>query len=215
VSAGRIRRANTIYGIDASRHAETGRFAGRRLGPSGSRQRRRQGDARDDCGGIFLDKGRLAAAGCPDILQKLIVSCAQTTLALGGPGGELKIPRELPRSLLVVTVTPLRSKARLADVPWIGVGTPVAIVTVRDPDIDRRRREINLRRRFGLTIAESKMAAEILIGDGRAAAARRRGISNATAKTHLSSIFDKTGTHRQAELIRLLLHAADENKTDI
>jgi DNA-binding CsgD family transcriptional regulator len=168
-----------------------------------------------DRGGIFLDNGRLAAADGSGILQKLIASCARTTLALGGPGGELKIPRELPRSLLEVTVTPLRSKARLADVPWIGVGTPVAIVTVRDPDIDRRRREINLRRRFGLTIAESKMAAEILIGDGRAAAARRRGISNATAKTHLSSIFDKTGTHRQAELIRLLLNAADEDKTDI
>jgi DNA-binding CsgD family transcriptional regulator len=114
-----------------------------------------------------------------------------------------------------VTVTPLRSKARLADVPWIGVGTPVAIVTVRDPDIDSRRREANLRHRFGLTIAESKMAAEILKGDGRAAAARRRRISTATAKAHLSSIFEKTGTHRQAELIRLLLDAADEDKADI
>ena len=169
----------------------------------------------DDRGGIFLDKGRLAAVGCPHTLQKLIASCAQTTLALGGPGGELKIPRELPRSPLAVTVTPLRSKARLADVPWIAVGTPVAIVTVRDPDIDRRRREVNLRRRFGLTIAESKMADEILKGDGRAAAARRRGISNATARSHLSSIFEKTGTHRQAELIRLLLDAADEDKSDI
>jgi DNA-binding CsgD family transcriptional regulator len=168
----------------------------------------------DDRGGIFLDKGRLAAAGCSDILLKLIASCAQTILALGGPGGELKISRELPRSPLAVTVTPLRSKARLADVPWIGVGTPVAIVTVRDPDIDRRRQEAKLRHRFGLTIAESKMAVEILKGDGRAAAARRRGISNATAKAHLSSIFEKTGTHRQAELIRLLLDAADEDKTE-
>ena len=169
----------------------------------------------DDGSGIFLDNGRLAAAGCSDILQKLIASCARTSLALGGPGGELKIPRELPRSPLDVTVTPLRSKARLADVPWIGVGTPVAIVTVRDPDIDRRRQEVNLRRRFGLTAAEARLAAEILKGDGRAAAARRHGISAATAKTHLSSIFEKTGTHRQAELIRLLLDAADEDKTDI
>ena len=104
---------------------------------------------------------------------------------------------------------PLRSKIRLADVPWIGVGTPVAIVAVRDPDIDRRRLVADLSRRFGLTAAESKMAAEILIGDGLAAAARRRGISTTTARTHLSSIFEKTGTHRQAELIRLLFNAAD------
>ena len=48
----------------------------------------------DEGSGIILDKGRLAAAGCRDILQKLIASCAQTTLALGGPGGEFKIPRK-------------------------------------------------------------------------------------------------------------------------
>ena len=33
----------------------------------------------DGGSGIILDKGRLAASGCPDILQKLIASCAQTT----------------------------------------------------------------------------------------------------------------------------------------
>jgi DNA-binding CsgD family transcriptional regulator len=147
-------------------------------------------------------------------LQKLIASCTRTSPVLGGPGGEFKIPRELPRSPLHVTVTPLRSKARLSDVPWIGVGTPVAIVTVRDPDIDRRRQEVNLRRRFGLTAAEARLAAEILKGDGRAAAARRGGFSATTAKTHLSSIFEKTGTHRQAELIRLLFDAPNEDKIE-
>jgi DNA-binding CsgD family transcriptional regulator/PAS domain-containing protein len=163
----------------------------------------------DEGRGIIVDKGRLAADGCPDLLQKLIASCAQGVLAVGGPGGELKIPRELPLPPLDVTVTPLRSKARLADVPWINAGTPVAIVIVSDPDVARRSREGNLRRRFGLTAAEAGLAAEILKGDGRTAAAVRRGISDSTAKTHLSSIFDKTGTHRQAELIRLLLNAAD------
>jgi DNA-binding CsgD family transcriptional regulator len=167
----------------------------------------------DDGSGIFLDNGRLAAAGS-EILQKLIASCTRTSPVLGGPGGEFKIPRELPRSPLHVTVTPLRSKARLSDVPWIGVGTPVAIVTVRDPDIDRRRQEVNLRRRFGLTAAEARLAAEILKGDGRVAAARRSGISATTAKTHLSSIFEKTGTHPQAELIRLLLDAAADDKIE-
>ena len=167
----------------------------------------------DDGDGIFLDNGRVAAAGS-EMLQKLIASCAQNCLSLGGPGGEFKIPREHPRSPLHVTVTSLRSKTQFADVPWIGVEVPVAIVTVRDPDIDRRRREINLRHCFGLTAAEARLAVEILKGDGRAAAGRRCGISTATAKSHLSSIFEKTGTHRQAELIRLLLDAADEDKIE-
>jgi DNA-binding CsgD family transcriptional regulator len=107
-----------------------------------------------------------------------------------------------------VTVAPLRSDTRLPDVPWIGFGSPVAIVTVTDRDLDRRRRQMNLRRRFDLTSTEAALAAEILRGDGRKAAARRCGISDATAKTYLANIFVKTGTHRQAELVRLLLGAA-------
>ncbi|MGH7247371.1 MAG: helix-turn-helix transcriptional regulator, partial [Pseudomonadota bacterium] len=59
------------------------------------------------------------------------------------------------------------------------------------------------------TSMEAALAAEILRGDGRKAAARRCGITDGTAKSHLSRIFDKTGTHRQAELVRLLLGAAE------
>jgi DNA-binding CsgD family transcriptional regulator len=163
-------------------------------------------DSRD---GIFLCDGRLAVAGGPDALQKLVASCAGRSVGIGGPGGELKVPRDLPRSPLHVTVAPLRSDTRLPDVPWIGFGSPVAIVTVTDRDLDRRRRQMNLRRRFDLTSTEAALAAEILRGDGRKAAARRCGISDATAKTHLANIFEKTGTHRQAELVRCLLGAAE------
>jgi DNA-binding CsgD family transcriptional regulator len=181
----------------------------------------------DDRREIFLDGGRLAAAGWPGALQRLIASCTRTSPSFarpafarpagpvfGGPGGELKIQCGPPRSPLHVVVMPLRSITRLADVPWIGAGAPVALVTVIDCDSGRQRQEVNLRRRFGLTAAESWLAAEILKGDGRVAAARRRGISDATAKTHLSRIFEKTGTHRQAELIRILLDATDARESD-
>jgi len=50
----------------------------------------------DKGSGIILDKGRLAAAGCPDLLQRLIASCALTAPAAGGPGGELKIRASFP-----------------------------------------------------------------------------------------------------------------------
>jgi hypothetical protein len=58
-------------------------------------------DARD---GIFLCDGRLAVAGSPDALQKLVASCARRSLEIGGPGGELKVARDLSRSPLRVTV---------------------------------------------------------------------------------------------------------------
>jgi DNA-binding CsgD family transcriptional regulator len=158
---------------------------------------------------ISVRDGRLTVLGTSDALQKLVSSCAPNIFAGGGPGGEIKVPRDSSRSRLRVTVAPLRAKIPLKDLPWIGVGSPVAIVTVMDPDLARRQKEKNLRVHFDLTAAEAAFAGEILKGDGRKAAAQRCGISDGTAKTHLANIFEKTGTHRQAELIRLLLEAAD------
>lgn len=81
----------------------------------------------------------------------------------------------------------------------------VALLMLADPtEVAARDRE-RLRRLFGLTAAEAEFALEIVKGDGRAAAATRRGIAASTARTHLSNIFEKTGTRRQAELVRLLL----------
>jgi DNA-binding CsgD family transcriptional regulator len=135
-------------------------------------------------------------------------------MEISGPGGELKVARDRFRSPLILTVAPLRSNTRLADLPWIGFGSPVAIVTVTDRDLDWRRRQMKLRRRFDLTSAEAAFAAEILRGNGRKTAALRCGISDATAATHLSNIFEKTGTHRQAELVRLLLGASDAQEME-
>jgi DNA-binding CsgD family transcriptional regulator len=56
-----------------------------------------------------------------------------------------------------------------------------------------------------LTPAQAALAREMIQADGVAAAAKRLGISYATARSHLAQIFQKTGTCRQAELIRLVL----------
>lgn len=162
--------------------------------------------------GLCIREGRLSTCSNPDALHRLIGSCARALLTVDGAGGDLKVPRAPPRSPLEVTVIPLRSKTRLWGFPWMGSGSPVALVTVTDHDLDQYRRTVRLRRRFDLTSAEAAFAREILKGDGRKAAARRCGITDATAKSHLSSIFEKTGTHRQAELVRFLLDAADGQK---
>lgn len=52
-----------------------------------------------------------------------------------------------------------------------------------------------------------------MAGTGIQAAADRLQISRSTGRTHLARIFEKTGTHRQAELVHLMLqrnHAADD-----
>ena len=163
--------------------------------------------------GLVLKGGCLASSDGADTLQRLIASCARGVGPLRGPlGGELDVRRGPSRPCLHVTVTPLRSKDPDPEIPWLGLRPPAAIVTMADPETGRRQFAQNLHSRFGLTGAETGLAAEILKGDGRAAAARRRGISVATARAQLSSIFEKTGTHRQAELVHLLLELADKRE---
>jgi DNA-binding CsgD family transcriptional regulator len=93
----------------------------------------------------------------------------------------------------------------MATIPWTFPQRAVAIVLVSDPGAEMQARVESLRDRFGFTRAEATFALEIIRGDGRQAAADRLGISAATARSHLSNIFDKTGSRRQAELVRLLM----------
>ena len=57
---------------------------------------------------------------------------------------------------------------------------------------------------FGLSAAQQRLAAEIVRGHTLPIAASALGISVNTARTHLNRIFDKTGVHSQAALVRNL-----------
>ncbi|WP_430515647.1 helix-turn-helix transcriptional regulator, partial [Inquilinus limosus] len=101
---------------------------------------------------------------------------------------------------LLLTVIPVpRSRA------YAGVAAGAAIF-ITDPDAAAPLAPALLRQMFGLTAAEAALAVEIGRGEGLEAAAERLSIARTTARTHLARIFDKTGTGRQAELVRLLLH---------
>lgn len=62
----------------------------------------------------------------------------------------------------------------------------------------------NLAQIFGLTPAEARLACIIARGAAPAIAAKELGIAYGTARNQLKSIFVKTGTHRQSELVSLL-----------
>ena len=57
---------------------------------------------------------------------------------------------------------------------------------------------------FGLTQAETKLAAQLGTGVGLDAAATSLGVSRETARSQLKAVFAKTKTHRQAELAALI-----------
>jgi DNA-binding CsgD family transcriptional regulator len=149
-------------------------------------------------GGLELDNGRLAASGDRenDALETLVGQCVRRGLRDSGGELILRTSRWGRRTLLVI---PLR---RSRPVPAPNV--PVAIL-IEAIDHSNEATSARLRLHYGLTPAEAAFAIEIAKGDGKRAAAARRGISYSTARTHLSHIFDKTGVNRQGELVRLIV----------
>jgi DNA-binding CsgD family transcriptional regulator len=81
----------------------------------------------------------------------------------------------------------------------------VALVVIMDPEQNPEPPPMLLRRLYGFTNAEADVALRMLRGDGLKPIAEDLCLSMATIKTHLHHVFDKTDTHRQAELVRLLL----------
>ncbi|GJE66179.1 hypothetical protein LNAOJCKE_3394 [Methylorubrum aminovorans] len=66
---------------------------------------------------------------------------------------------------------------------------------------------------FGLTAAEGRLAAEISRGLPLATIAQSRKVSIATLRSQLASIFAKTGTSRQPELVALLARVCQFSPT--
>jgi DNA-binding CsgD family transcriptional regulator len=61
---------------------------------------------------------------------------------------------------------------------------------------------------FGLTAAEFRLARTLAGGLSLEEASERLGISKNTVRTQLRGLFEKTGTHRQSELVALLHRAS-------
>src|SRR4029079_16210961 len=81
-------------------------------------------------------------------------------------------------------------------------GTLVVIV---DPEREPLALASMLKGLYGLTPAEATVAIEVLRGGGLQSVADKMSVSISTVRIHLQRVFDKTATHRQAELVRLLL----------
>ncbi|OHV06533.1 hypothetical protein BKN37_01870 [Mycobacterium talmoniae] len=80
-----------------------------------------------------------------------------------------------------------------------------AMIVIVDPDDQPDPPAAVLRQVYGLTPGEADVALLVLDGHGLKHICDELSLSQATVKTHLQHVFDKTGTHRQAELVRVLL----------
>ncbi|ORB31390.1 helix-turn-helix transcriptional regulator [Mycolicibacterium parafortuitum] len=107
----------------------------------------------------------------------------------------LRVARRTSPRPLIVHVMPAGATA----------AQPGALVIVVDPDVHREPPKQLLRRLFSLTDSEAEVALRIGRGQALAAVADELILSLATVKTHLQHVYQKTDTHRQGELVRLLL----------
>lgn len=147
--------------------------------------------------------GRLVAADAQvqRALEAAIADCLRPDVQERDCSRGLRVPRPSGRPDYVLQISSLSTRTDLR-----AAGTPGAVIVfLSDPDSDLAVDEAMLRHTYGLTPAESRLAQLLLNGATIGDAAKRLHVSEATAKTQLQHVFQKTQTHRQAELVRLLL----------
>ncbi|SCC91712.1 Transcriptional regulator, LuxR family protein (fragment) [Thiomonas sp. X19] len=91
-----------------------------------------------------------------------------------------------------------------------GLMQPAAVILFADPHAQAKVPEQRMRETFRLTPAEMRLLVALLNGQKLAEYANVASITYGTARLHLKRLLQKTGCHRQVDLIR----AATQNPTD-
>jgi DNA-binding CsgD family transcriptional regulator len=88
-----------------------------------------------------------------------------------------------------------------------GVRNPSVAIFISDPTSSREPPRDVLMELFGFTRAEARLALQLANGATLDEAAMNLHVSRNTAKSHLSSMFSKTGVARQSKLVQLILRS--------
>jgi DNA-binding CsgD family transcriptional regulator len=160
-------------------------------------------DQRD---GLLFSKDRLVA-NLPQerlVLEELVrraVGRAPRETDLGG--GTLRITRQRGRSLHM-RIAPFPSEHSSSGSQF------AAIALIGDPVRAQRLPFETIRSIYGLTPAEARLVLLLLEGKSVSEAANENGVTKSTVRSQVKSIFLKTGTRRQGELIALLASVPGE-----
>lgn len=152
--------------------------------------------------GITLTADGFALSHEPDADRlRARIQRASNDDATGAPMTAMRVRRPSGKQPFTVLVGRLpRARSLLSH------RRPSVLVMVADPE--RQRRPVVaelLASLFDLTQAEISLAMRLATGVDLRASAKALGITYGTARVRLASVFQKTDTHRQGELVRLLL----------
>lgn len=159
--------------------------------------------AQDD--GLTSRSGKLVVSKKreQDQLEILINSAINVTVTHAHSGGGfLNVSRPSGREPYKVLITPAPDA-----MPFLERRGAAAAIYLLDPE---KGVELNLRELqelFGLTFAESNVAASIVKGLDVTETAVALGVSRNTVRTHLKRVFEKSGTKRQSQLVLKILSA--------
>lgn len=148
---------------------------------------------------VFLDR-RARIVFANDAARKLSELLLQRALDVAVRGG-CAVPRDREPPLSV-TLAPLSTADTLVD-----RSAPAYVVCITDPARSCDAPERWLREGYGLTRAEARLAIALSRGQSLEAIAHTTNTGVATLRTHLKRTFDKTGTRRQSDLVRLVVLA--------
>jgi DNA-binding CsgD family transcriptional regulator len=156
--------------------------------------------------GLSIDRNEIRAcrAGDTSLVRQAIHEALRTGRRDGFEAGTtLSVGRPSGRRPLTVVIAPLVDSSGS-----FSSNRPAAIICVTDPERVLLPSEDDLQRSHGLTPAEVRLARALAEGLNLQGAARRLGLTTDTVRTRLKSIFAKTSTHRQSDLVRLILTSA-------
>ncbi len=151
-----------------------------------------------DCGGVLQAEGGAASAE----IRAAIRHAARSVSGIRASGLAVRLTGEgeVP---VVARVLPLAG----GDVE---VAAVVAVFI--NPVVDEAASAQAVTAAFGLTPAETRVLGRVLSGSSLAEAAAELGVATSTARTHLDSIFAKTGVSRQSQLLRLAAQIASATR---
>lgn len=139
-----------------------------------------------------------ANARADQILKDAFAAAERGDIPLGMKGIEVVLSSSNKRKH-VAHVLPLASDVRRSSLAEGGV----AALFVDEVALASASPLQTISQRFGLTPSEMRVLAVVVRQGGMREISECLGISVATVKTHLNHIFAKTGTQRQADLVRL------------
>jgi DNA-binding CsgD family transcriptional regulator len=142
--------------------------------------------------GRLFARDRQARAALAQLVDQMRTT--PDTAAL--PVAPIVVHRETRRPL-VIRVLPVDGATRT---PFLGAR---ALLALLDLNAERRPDCAVVAQAFGLSPAETRLAALIATGLSPERAAEQLGVTRETVRTQLKAIFAKTGTSRQAELVAL------------